>query len=83
MSTWTKLIKQVLSRDPDAASGEQDVHPGPLVELDFWDNRAQQLSSICDQLQMDRIQATVKAVEQAQSTYAASFRRSADKQMRD
>jgi dynein heavy chain len=75
VSTWTRQIKQVLSGDPDAALKEPGSNPGPLAELDFWEDRASQLSSIWEQLCRDSVQSVVRALEQARSTFAAPFGR--------
>lgn len=45
------------------------MYPGPLTELDFWSERANNLNSIHDQLTGDRIQKVVKILELAQSAY--------------
>lgn len=54
---------------------EPGAHPGPLVELDFWRGRADNLASIHEQLAGERIQKVVWVLELAQSTYHPAFQR--------
>lgn len=70
--TWTRQIKNVLKQDPESAlKGGQD--PDPLVEIDFWKNKAENLNSIYDQLQKERIKKVLKFLEQNKSTYTSPF----------
>lgn len=73
--TWTKQIKNVLKADPDAPLKEQGQYPGPLVEVNFWTERAANLNSVHDQLAGEKIQKVVKVLELAKSTYYAAFTR--------
>ncbi|GBF97683.1 flagellar outer dynein arm heavy chain beta [Raphidocelis subcapitata] len=73
--TWTKQIKKVLLADSDAPLKEPGAHPGPLVELDFWKERAESLASIHEQLSGERIQKVVRVLELAHSTYHPAFQR--------
>eukprot|EP00891_Asterochloris_glomerata_P002883 jgi/Astpho2/2883/Aster-01037 len=73
--TWTRQIKQVLKADPEAAFKEPGQFPGPLKELDFWNERSVNLSSIHQQLSSDRIRKVVKVLELAKSTYYPAFNR--------
>lgn len=50
-------------------------YPGPLVELNFWAERAGNLNSIHDQLTGEKIQKVVKVLELARSTYFPAFQR--------
>jgi dynein heavy chain len=50
-------------------------HPGPLVELDFWRERADNLASIHEQLAGERVQKVVRVLELARSTYHPAFDR--------
>ena len=43
--TWTKQIKNVLKLEPEQAL-KQGNNPGPLVEIEFWENKAANLNSI-------------------------------------
>lgn len=50
-------------------------YPGPLTELDFWSERANNLNSIHDQLTGERIQKVVKVLELANSAYYSATER--------
>ena len=56
---------------------EPGQFPGPLKELDFWNERSVNLSSIHQQLSSDRIRKVVKVLELAKSTYYPAFNRCA------
>lgn len=43
--TWTKQIKNVLKLEPEQVLKNGD-DPGPLKELEFWENKAANLNSI-------------------------------------
>ena len=70
--TWTKQIKNVLKQDPETAL-KQGQDPGPLVEIDFWNNKAENLNSIHQQLQSEKISKVLKFLEQNKSTYTNQF----------
>ena len=70
--TWTKQIKNVLKQDPETAL-KQGQDPGPLVEIDFWNNKAENLNSIHLQLQSEKISKVLKFLEQNKSTYTNQF----------
>jgi dynein heavy chain len=44
---WTKQIKNVLKQDPESAL-KNGQHPDPLVEIQFWRDKSENLNSICD-----------------------------------
>lgn len=70
--TWTGQIKAVLKQDPEkllAAGG----HPGPLVELDFWEAKAHKLSSMYQQLQTDAVRRVLRYLDSSKSTYTIPF----------
>ena len=73
--TWTRQIRHVLASDPDAPFKVEGAHPGPLVELDYWADRAAQLGSICEQLAQQRPLAVMATLERARSTYLPAFAR--------
>ncbi|GAX83887.1 hypothetical protein CEUSTIGMA_g11312.t1, partial [Chlamydomonas eustigma] len=73
--TWTKQIKNVLKADPDTPLKEPKAYPGPMVEVNFWSERASNLNSIHDQLCGEKIQKVVKILELARSTYFPAFQR--------
>ena len=52
---------------------EPGAAPGPLVELDFWTERAANLNSIHEQLSSERVQKVVRVLELAKSTYHPPF----------
>ena len=43
---WTRQIKGVLKQDPETAL-KGNKHPNPLVELEFWQNKSDNLNYIC------------------------------------
>jgi dynein heavy chain len=47
--TWTKQIKNVLKQEPEQVL-KYGNDPGPLTELEFWQNKSDNLNSIHDQL---------------------------------
>lgn len=52
--TWMKQIKNVLKLEPEMAL-KQKQDPGPLTELDFWENKMNNLNSIYEQLQSPEV----------------------------
>ncbi|CAD7696266.1 unnamed protein product [Ostreobium quekettii] len=76
--TWAQQIKNVLNADPEAALKEPGAYPGPLVELDFWTERAENLNSLHRQLTSDKIQKVVNFLEKVKSTYHPAFKRLID-----
>jgi len=69
---WQKQIKNVLKQDPENAL-KSGGHPGPMTELDFWKNKAENLNSIWVQLNSERIKKVLKFLEQNKSTYTTPF----------
>ena len=47
--------------------------PNPLVEIDFWKNKAENLNSIHTQLHTEKIRRVLKFLEQNKSTYTSQF----------
>ena len=43
----------MLSKDSGAALNEEDVHPGPMTEIDFWEAKMMNLESIFEQMKCD------------------------------
>ncbi len=70
--TWQKQIKSVLSQDPESVL-KQFADPSPLRELDFWRNRMENLNSIIEQIQSDRVLKDLKVLEQVKSAYSKNF----------
>lgn len=48
-------------------------HPGPQIELEFWQHKSEDLRSICGQLGSERIKRVLKFLEQNKSTYTGPF----------
>ena len=69
---WTKQIKAELRKDPEQALKKGD-HPSPLTEVEFWKNKSNNLTSICDQLSGERIKKVLKFLEQNKSTQTSAF----------
>lgn len=70
--TWSKQIKNVLKQDPEMAL-KAGGDPSPLVEIDFWRNKAENLNSIHQQLQSEKIRRVLKFLMQNKSTYTNQF----------
>lgn len=47
--TWTKQIRHVLKLDPETELRKGN-NPGPMTEIDFWKNKADNLNSVWKQL---------------------------------
>lgn len=69
---WTKQIKAELKKDPENAL-KNNNHPDPLTEVNFWKNKADNLNSICDQLNSEKIKKVLKFLEQNKSTQTSAF----------
>ena len=69
---WTKQIKVELKKDPENAL-KNNNHPDPITEVNFWKNKSENLSSICDQLNSERIKKVLKFLEQNKSTQTSTF----------
>eukprot|EP00003_Mantamonas_plastica_P006669 TRINITY_DN1548_c0_g2_i8.p1 TRINITY_DN1548_c0_g2~~TRINITY_DN1548_c0_g2_i8.p1 ORF type:complete len:4445 (-),score=1771.15 TRINITY_DN1548_c0_g2_i8:52-13386(-) len=73
ITEWTRQINQVTSQTSEQALLREDQNPGPLVELDFWAEKAANLTSIHEQLSSDKIRKIVKVLELARSQYRHSY----------
>jgi len=62
----------VLKQDPESAL-KNGNHPDPLVEVEFWKNKSENLNEICKQLNSERIKKVLKFLEQNKSTYTGPF----------
>ncbi|CAM9950745.1 unnamed protein product [Pylaiella littoralis] len=82
--TWTKQIKSVLKQEPEASlpsstdkkqqqQQQQSHHPGPLEELEFWEQKAADLNGIFMQLQSDRVRKILRYLDRNKSTYSTPF----------
>jgi len=70
--TWTKQIKNVLKLEPEQAL-KAGNDPNPLTEIEFWRKKSENLNSIYQQLQSDRVKKILKFLEQNKSTYTIPF----------
>lgn len=52
---------------------KQEVHPGPQMELEFWENKAENLNSIHEQLQSVEVKNILRFLEGNKSTYTNPF----------
>ncbi|CAL1159620.1 unnamed protein product, partial [Cladocopium goreaui] len=71
--TWTKQVRYVLKQEPEHVFREGD--PQPDAELRFWQNRANNLNSIQNQLQMEGVKRVLRFLEASKSTYVSPFAR--------
>ena len=71
---WTRQIKDVLRLDPETVL-KSGGHPGPVAEVDFWQNKAKNLNSIHEQLSSDKVRKVIKVLEVTKSTYFPAFNR--------
>jgi len=62
----------VLKQDPESAL-KSGRHPDPLVEIEFWKNKSENLNSICEQLLSEKIKKVLKFLDQNKSTYTMPF----------
>ena len=62
----------MLKQDPEHAL-KSGKNPDPMEELNFWQNKSENLNSICDQLSSERIKKVLKFLEQNKSTYTSTF----------
>ena len=74
--TWTRQIKGVLKTDPEQALNREDgEHPGPLTELEFWEDKAANLNAIHEQLSGPKIRKVVTVLDVAKSSYFPAFQK--------
>ncbi|CAK8998414.1 Dynein beta chain, partial [Durusdinium trenchii] len=71
--TWTKQVRYVLKQEPEHVFREGN--PQPDAELKFWQNRASNLNSIQNQLQMEGVKRVLRFLEANKSTYVSPFAR--------
>jgi len=70
--TWTKQIKNILKLEPEQAL-KQGNDPGPMTELEFWENKASNLNSIHEQLDSQSVTKIIKFLHGNKSTYTNPF----------
>lgn len=70
--TWSKQIRKVLETEPEQylKSGN---NPGPLVEIEFWKKKSDNLNSIYSQLKTDQVALITKTLRESKSTYTTQF----------
>jgi len=74
IATWTKQIKNILKQDPEALL-KRNQHPTPDVEIEFWRSKSNNLNSVFEQLQSQRMRRVLRALDEAKSTYCTAFAR--------
>ncbi|XP_058960986.2 dynein beta chain, ciliary-like [Pocillopora verrucosa] len=71
---WTHQIQSVLKRN-SAQPLIEGRNPGPLVELDFWRARANNLECIFEQLHDVKVRRMAELLEKTQSSYFPAFKK--------
>ncbi|XP_037074053.1 dynein beta chain, ciliary-like [Pollicipes pollicipes] len=70
---WNAQVDEVLKRDSSAALvGGQS--PGPMVEVQFWNSRAENLECIYDQMKDGDVKKMAIILEQSRSAYFPAFK---------
>ena len=72
--TWSRQIKAVLKTEPEQVL-KTGLHPGPLVELEFWQSKRYNLASIREQLASDKFRKVMRVLDLTKSTYYPAFAR--------
>jgi len=72
--TWTRQIKSILKLEPEQML-KGKLHPGPCMEVDFWQNKADNLNSIHNQLNGEKVRKVMDVLEASKSTYFPAFDR--------
>ncbi|TGZ69565.1 hypothetical protein CRM22_003672 [Opisthorchis felineus] len=70
---WSHQIHKALLKDP-AKPLLDNLHPNPLVEIDFWKAKAADLLNIFEQLNASKVRQMAKILEQANSSYFLPFK---------
>lgn len=75
--TWTRQIRLVLKLEGLTESGEPalQISQGISTEFDIWRSRADNLSSLYEQLQSERLRKVLRILEATKSTYYVPFTR--------
>jgi dynein heavy chain len=68
---WTKQINSVINTDPDAM--HQVGEPEPLIELEFWIQKARNLNAIAEQLESDKMKTLLGFLGATENQYAVAF----------
>ncbi|KER21146.1 hypothetical protein T265_15161, partial [Opisthorchis viverrini] len=70
---WSHQIHKALLKD-SAKPLLDNLHPNPLVEIDFWKAKAADLLNIFEQLNASKVRQMAKILEQANSSYFLPFK---------
>ena len=74
-----RLLEQTdgrcIAQPPGCSSATRAPQPTPDVEIEFWKVKANNLNSIFDQLQSNRIRRVLRALDLSKSTYCTTFAR--------
>jgi len=62
----------VLEQEPEQAL-KKGNNPEPLVEIDFWKKKSDNLNSIHDQLKTEQVALITKTLRESKSTYTNQF----------
>ncbi|KAF4698860.1 hypothetical protein FOZ62_009791, partial [Perkinsus olseni] len=66
--TWTKQVKHVLKQEPEAALKDPTRNPEPMVEVEFWKLKANNLNSVHDQLEAEELRRVLSILKENKST---------------
>ena len=69
---WSRQIHDVLKKN-SAKPLLEGKHPGPQVEIDFWNARCADLESVADQLCVEKVVKMGQLLEKTQSSYYPAF----------
>ncbi len=70
---WTHQIRDVLKKD-SAQPLLEGLNPSPMVEIEFWKAKAQNLECIYDQLRDPKVRRMAEMLEKSRSSYYPSFK---------
>jgi dynein heavy chain len=70
---WTHQIKDII-KSHSGAPLDEGLHPGPIVEIDFWAAKYANLKSIHQQLTDEKIQKISLVLQASKSTYYPAFK---------
>ncbi|CAL8088370.1 unnamed protein product [Calicophoron daubneyi] len=70
---WSHQIYKVLQKD-SAQPLLDGHHPGPLVELDFWKAKVENLDNIYEQLKATKVRQMAKILQNSNSSYYLPFK---------
>ena len=70
---WTHQIRDVLKKD-SAQPLLEGLNPTPMVEIEFWKAKAQNLDCIYEQLRDPKVRKMAEMLEKSNSSYFPSFK---------